>query len=187
MRLILSKLNTKSLLLKHIRLILLFCVFVTFALPVSAQIEWLSWEEAVARNAKEPKKILVDLYTDWCGWCKKMDKTVFTDSVIQAYVKENFYAVKFDAEQKETLVYDGHTFKFNPSSGRRGSHELAYALLDGRMTYPSIVYLDESRNRISISPGFKPADKFITELNFIQGGHYRTKTYQEFKSSLGKE
>ncbi len=170
-----------------LRTLFLLSCFVLVSCSLSAQIEWLSWEEAVKKNQQQPKKILVDVYTDWCGWCKTMDKKVFADPVIAAYVKEHFYAVKFDAEQKETLKYDGHTFNFNTEIGRRGSHELAYALLDGRMSYPSIVYLDENRDRISISPGFKPADKFINELNFIKGGHYRTKTYQEFLTSLGKK
>jgi len=172
--------------MKTIRLSLLLFAVVLFTLPATAQIEWLSWEEAVARHKQNPKKILVDVYTDWCGWCKKMDKQVFTDPKITAYVKENFYAVKFDAEQKATIKYDGHTFKFNTEIGRRGSHELAYSLLDGRMSYPSIVYLDENRNRITISPGFKPANKYINELNFVEGGHYRTKTYQEYLDGLGK-
>lgn len=157
-----------------------------FTCTLSAQIQWMSWEEAVAANKKQPKKLLVDVYTEWCGWCKKMDATVFKDPAIEAYIKENFYAVKFDAEQKETIKYDGHTFNFNPNATRRGVHDLAIALLDSRMSYPSIVYLDEKRDRISISPGFKPADKFINELNFIQGGHYKTKTYQEYLETLGK-
>ncbi len=173
--------------MNRLRTLFLLSCFVLVSCSLSAQIEWLSWEEAVKKNRQQPKKILVDVYTDWCGWCKTMDKKVFADPVIAAYVKEHFYAVKFDAEQKETLKYDGHTFNFNTEIGRRGSHELAYALLDGRMSYPSIVYLDENRDRISISPGFKPADKFINELNFIKGGHYRTKTYQEFLTSLGKK
>ncbi|MEO0733153.1 MAG: DUF255 domain-containing protein [Bacteroidota bacterium] len=170
--------------LLRLSLALLACLF-TFSL--SAQIEWLTWEEAVARNAKAPKKILVDLYTDWCGWCKKMDKQVFADPKIAAYIKENFYAVKFNAEQRATIQYDGHTFKFNDQIGRRGSHELAYALLDGRMSYPSIVYLDERRDRITISPGFKPASKYLYELRYVQGGHYRTRTYEEYLASLGRK
>lgn len=173
--------------MNSLRNLFLLSCFVLFTCSLSAQIEWLSWEQAVEKNKQQPKKILVDVYTDWCGWCKTMDKKVFADPVIAAYVKKHFYAVKFDAEQKETLKYDGHTFNFNTEIGRRGSHELAYALLDGRMSYPSIVYLDENRDRISISPGFKPADKFINELNFIKGGHYRTKTYQEFLTTLGKK
>jgi len=171
-------------LIKRLSLALVATLFICST--ASAQIQWMSWEQAVAANKKEPKKLLIDVYTEWCGWCKKMDKTVFTDPAIEAYVKENFYAVKFDAEQKATIKYDGHEFKFNPNATRRGVHDLAIALLDSRMSYPSIVYLDERRDRISISPGFKPADKFINELNFIEGGHYKTKTYQEYLKTLGK-
>lgn len=152
----------------------------------AAQIEWLSWEEAIARNQEAPRKILVDIYTEWCGWCKKMDKAVFTDDTIVAYVNKNFYAVKLDAEQRESLEYAGHTFRFKADAGRRGAHELAITLLEGRMSYPSIVYLDEEEQRISISPGFKPADRFIKELTFISGSHYETKTYQEFLKTAGK-
>ena len=168
------------------RLAMALAAVLLFTSSATAQIEWMSWDEAVLANKKEPRKLLVDVYTEWCGWCKKMDKSVFTDPKIEAYVKENFYAVKFDAEQKESIQYDGHTFNFNPNATRRGVHDLAIALLDSRMSYPSIVYLDENRDRISISPGFKPADKFINELTFIQGGHYETKTYQEYLKALGK-
>ena len=124
----------------------------------------------------------VDVYTDWCGWCKQMDKKTFGDPVVAAYVREHFYAVKLDAEMRRDLTYDGHRFFFDTTLGRRGAHTLAYALLEGRMSYPSIVYLDEYRDRISISPGFKTADKYIKELRFIEGGHYRTMTFQEYLS-----
>lgn len=170
-------LNMKSLLL-------ILCSFLTFS--ASAQVEWLSWEEAIERNKTEPKRMLVDVYTDWCGWCKKMDKVVFTDPAIAKVISKNFYAVKFNAEQRKAIEWSGHTFSFNENMGRRGAHELAYSLLDGRMSYPSIVYLDDHQSRISISPGFKPADKYINELNFINGGHYRTMNYQEYLKTLGK-
>ena len=169
------------------RILLLATACLFFSTAASAQIEWMSWEEAVAANKKQPKKMLVDVYTEWCGWCKKMDKMVFTDPKVAAYVKENFYAVKFDAEQKKTIQYDGFEFKFNPNATRRGVHDLAVALLDSRMSYPSLVYLDEKRDRISISPGFKAADKLINELKFIQGGHYKTKTYQEYLDVIGRD
>ena len=158
-------------------------LFLAVSLPAAAQIEWMSWEEAVAANKKEPRKLLVDVYTDWCGWCKKMDKTSFADPTVVAFVNEHFYAVKFNAEQKKTIKYQGHEFKFNPEATRRGVHDLAIALLDSRMSYPSLVYLDEQRDRISISPGFKTGDKLLSELTYVQGGHYKTKTYQEFLAS----
>ena len=165
---------------------LILPLFLLFSTCLFAQVEWLSWEEAVARSEEAPKKILVDVYTDWCGWCKKMDKAVFAEPAISKYISENFYAVKFNAEQRESIEYDGHTFKFNQGYGRRGAHELAVTLLDKRLSFPSIVYLDENRSRITISPGFKPADQYINELTFIQGEHYRSMTYQQFLATLGK-
>ncbi|OAV45490.1 DUF255 domain-containing protein [Lewinella sp. 4G2] len=166
---------------------LFFLVCLVFATSLSAQIEWLTWDEAISRTKENPKKILVDVYTEWCGWCKKMDKTVFRDPEIVDYINANFYAVKFDAEQRESLVYEGQQLKFNTDLSRRGAHELAYSLLDGRMSYPSIVYLDEHRDRITISPGYKAPEKYGRELRFIQDNHYKTKTYQEYISSLGEK
>jgi len=141
---------------------------------------WYTWEEAVAANAKEPRKILVDVYTDWCGWCKRMDATTFKDEKVMDYLSKNFYAVKFDAEQKEEIVFDGNTFKFKPY-GRRGAHELAIALLNGRMSYPSIVYLDESFEIITKSPGYKQADAIMKELRYVGENIYKEQKWEEYK------
>ena len=117
-------------------------------------VKWYSLEEAVALQKKKPKKIFIDMYTDWCGWCKRMDATTFTDPAVSAYLNENFYCVKFDAEQKNPVTFQGKTFNFI-TSGSRGYHELAAALLDGQLGYPSFVYLNEKLERITISPGYK--------------------------------
>lgn len=154
--------------------------------PTEPAIEWISWEEAMERMAVEPKKIFVDLYTDWCGWCKRMDATTFVDSDVAEIMNAHFYAVKLNAEQREDIVYDSHTFKYRSDYGRRGVHELAYSLLDGKMSYPSFVYLDENRHRISISPGYKGADTMEVELRFIGEDHFKTTTYQDFQASQGQ-
>ncbi|MBR9923171.1 MAG: DUF255 domain-containing protein [Bacteroidetes bacterium] len=145
------------------------------------KLEWMSWEEMVEAQEKEPRKVLVDVYTDWCGWCKRMDQTTFSDPAIESYLKDNFYAVKFDAEQKEDIIFKGHTLKFKPS-GRRGSHELAVSLLNGRMSYPSLVYLNENLERITISPGYKGPEDLMPELEYIAGEHYISSSFDEFKS-----
>lgn len=147
------------------------------------KIQWMTWTEAISQMEKDPKpkKIMVDLYTDWCGYCKKMDRETFTDPLIVKYVHENFYPVKFNAEKGGAMQYAGHTFKIDPNRGRNGTHTLAFALLDGNLQYPSMVYLDEDQKRIAISPGFKPADSFLKELQFIAGNHYETTDYNTYK------
>lgn len=164
----------------------LLAIFCAFTLPTQpetntaeAPIEWMTWEQAIKASEKNPKKIFVDVYTDWCGWCKRMDKSTFTDPKVASYINKHFYAVKFDAEQKEEIVYKGKTLKYM-AAGRRGVHELAYALLDGRLGYPAFVYLDENQDRITISPGYKTPEVIITELEFIAGEHYKTTSYEDF-------
>lgn len=149
-------------------------------------LKWYSFEEAVALSGKNPKKLFIDVYTDWCGWCKKMDANTFSDPKVAAYLAENFYPVKFNAEQKENIAYKGYTLKFMPNAGRRGAHELAVSLLEGQLGYPSFVYLDENQDRISISPGYKDAKTMLTELKFIAGNHFKTMSYEQFVDKGGK-
>jgi thioredoxin-related protein len=127
------------------------------------------------------KKKLIDLYTDWCGWCKRMDANTFSDPKVADYVNEHFYPIKFNAEQKDSLVHDNYTFKF-VENGRRGFHELAYSLLNGRMSYPSFVYLDENSKRILISPGYKDVNQMLTELKFLAEEIYKTESWEDFNS-----
>ncbi len=153
-------------------------------IAAASKLEWLTWTEAIQRmeSDKKPKKLLVDLYTDWCGYCKKMDRETFSDPWVIDYIKEHFYAVKFNAEKSGDLLYKDHTFTYDQTRGRNGVHTLAFALLDGNLSYPSLVYLDEKQTRIAISPGFKPADSFLTELKFIAGNHFEKMDYNTFKA-----
>lgn len=70
-------------------------------------IEWLSFEEAVKENDSDKKLIFIDVYTDWCGWCKVMDKKTFTDETVKSFMNDNFHNVKLDAEQKEQIQFAG--------------------------------------------------------------------------------
>jgi len=111
-----------------------------------------------------------------------MDATTFKDPSIVKYLNDNFYPVKFNAEQKEDVEFNGTTFKFI-AQGRRGVHQLAYALLDGRLGYPAFVLLDESFARIMVSPGYKKPNQLIKELTFAKEERYKEMSWESFKSS----
>ena len=158
-----------------------------FTLSVSAQeVNWISWNEAheLSQTEKNPKKIFIDVYTDWCGWCKKMDKDTFQNPEVATYMKANFYMVKLDAEGKEDITYNGKTFKFVPQ-GRRGYHEFAAALLQGKMSYPTVVFLDEKLGMLSPVPGYQKVEPFMQIARYFGDNIYKEKDWKTY-SGVGK-
>lgn len=149
----------------------------------SEGIVWMSIEEAEEAAKEEPRKILIDVYTDWCGWCKRMDQTTFQNPVIVDYINQNYYAVKLDAEQKDSIRFKDHTFKF-VKQGKRGYHELAAALLNGRMSYPNIVYLDEDLNLIQAVPGYQNTKSMEQILTYFGQDEFKKQSFEDFVASF---
>ncbi|MES2389005.1 MAG: DUF255 domain-containing protein [Bacteroidota bacterium] len=143
------------------------------------KIEWISIEEAQKRSKKEPRKIVVDVYTSWCGWCKRMDKATFGDPKVAAMINKDFYAVKFNAESPDNVIFKDEVFHYNPSAK---ANELAVKWLKGQMGYPSIVYLDEKLNTISVRAGYEGPEMYPKVLEYFQTKAYKKKTYDEFAS-----
>ncbi len=147
-------------------------------------VKWYTIEEAQELVKTQPRKIYIDMFTDWCGWCKVMDQKTFTDESIAKQLNTDYYAVKFDAEGKENVNFRNQTFKF-VAQGSRGYHELAAALMQGKMSYPTSVFLDENLNVISPLPGYYPPEKLDPILQFIGGDYYKTTNYEQFLATKG--
>jgi len=157
-----------------LRLILLF-FFVTLGFTSNGQeiINWYTWEEGMTKAEDEPKKFIIDLYTDWCGWCKRMDKVTFQNPAIAAYINENYIAIKFNAEQKGEINFKGTSFKFI-DSGRRGYHALAAQLTNGKLSYPTVIFLDEEQEVIQSLPGFLDAETFAPVITYFANDMHTT-------------
>ena len=152
----------------------------------TSAVKWMSFEEAVGKSKTEKRKIFIDVYTDWCGWCKVMDKNTFTDPEIAKLLNEKYYAVKFDAEQTGDVVFRGTTFKFVPY-GNKGAHQLAMALLNNQMSYPNFVFLDEEFRIVPIFekstsvPGYRKPEEFHIFLSFVGGDFFKKTNIQEYQ------
>lgn len=143
-------------------------------------VRWITFEEAVKKSKTEKRPIFIDVYTDWCGWCKVMDKNTFNDPRVAKLLNEHFYPVKFDAEQKEDVIFNGTTFKFVPSGGK-GYHQLAAALLNNQLSYPTVVFLNEDFAIIQPLQGYRKAPEFHKIAKFIGEGHYKSVKWDEWE------
>lgn len=158
-------------------IVLLIFGWQTFA--QNNEIKWISLEQAISLNETHPKKILVDVYTTWCYYCKVMDKNTYSNPKVIAYINANFYPVKFNAEQRENLHFEGKDYKYIPS-GQRGYHEFAVALLSGKLSYPTTVFFDTKTQIITRIPGYLDVKNYEPVLVFIGDNYYTSKNWNDF-------
>ena len=130
------------------------------------KIPWVKIEDLEFLVKKEPRKVIVDAYTAWCGPCKMMDKNTFTDQNVINNMGKNFYAVKFDAESPNEINFWGKTFanpNYKPNRRRNSAHQLSRAL--GVTAYPTLVVLNENLEVIDQIRGYRPGPQLLAELN----------------------
>ena len=124
---------------------------------------WLTIDEAASLKNTDSKMYFVDVYTDWCKWCKVMDQKTFTDPQVIQTLDENFHVVKFNAEQVDIVNWNGQEHIYR-AGGRRGIHSLALELLNGRLSYPSFAILDKDRKPIKVIVGYKSPSQLLQEI-----------------------
>lgn len=143
---------------------LLMCFSGFFAQAQDHKISWITFEELEVKMAEEPKPILIDMYTDWCGWCVRMDRKTFGNKSVASYVDSHYYAVKFNAESKESVVFKGRTYVFKPEIGM---HELASELMMGNRSFPCIVFMEKDMMSVFPVMGYKRVNEFEPIVRFF--------------------
>lgn len=164
----------------------LFLATTSRAQETTTKVNWLTWEQAMELSKKEKKKIVLDVYTDWCKWCEQMDKETFQQPAIAKYLNENYYPVRFDAEQKQTLKYQGKEYKYVKTANNRGYHELTTVFLNDKLSYPSVVFLDENTDLIQAIPGFRSPEEFEQIMTYFAKNFYMTTPWSSYTKSYKK-
>ncbi len=151
----------------------------------SKEINWMSIEEAVAAQKKNPKKIFLDAYTKWCGPCKMLDRNTFHNANVVKYVNEHYYAVKFDAEGPDPITFKGKTYtnpNYKPNKrGRNGVHELSSFF--GVHAYPTMLFFDEEANIIMPATGYLKPQQLEIYLKLVaQDDYKKLKSKEEWEA-----
>lgn len=175
----------------------LFLVLTFFGLTAIAQqkptqqeenglVKWLDFKEAFEQNKKQQKPFLIDVYTDWCGWCKHMMKTTYSNPDLASYINTYFYPVKFNAETTDTIEYLGTKY-VNPEPQRKRSvHQLAVKLLGPNQSYPSTVFAGNNLQFTLLTSGYLDVKKIEPLLIYMVENVFRTTGYNEFEAYYKK-
>ena len=145
-------------------------------------VRWYTVDEAADAMNGEGRKIILELYTDWCGWCKRMEGITLQQPHIAQYLNENFYPIRFNAESKQAINFKDKSYEFVAPPGTTGYHEfVAQFMEDGRLSFPTIVFLDEDLNVIQSMVGFKTPYEFEQIITYFATDHYKKMPWQKYR------
>jgi thioredoxin-related protein len=149
--------------------------------PKNEKLQWLTLAEAEAKIVSRKKAIVIDLYTDWCGWCKVMDRNTYTNPNVVQYIHENFYPVKLNAETKEVLTWRGKQFRYNENYR---VNDYAILLTGGQLSYPSTVILPADGSAPQVIPGYLKTPEMELILKYFGEGHYGKTPFEAYRKDF---
>ena len=153
--------------------------------PEDGLVKWMTFKEAQDANKIHPRPLIIDVYTDWCGWCKHMIKTTYSNPFLANYINSNFYPVKFNAETKDTIEFLGEKY-VNKSNAARSAHDLANKLLNGHLSYPTTLFMNNNFKFQLSAAGYLDIPKIEPLLVFTIENVYLTTSAEEFQKKYSE-
>ena len=164
------------------KIVLVFTALLFIGNISAQEINWVTLEEAVKLQKKKPKKIMMDVYTSWCGPCKLLDKNTFGNKDVINYVNKHYYAVKFDAEGNDVITFKGKTIdnpKYDPAKAKRRNSTHALTRYFKVNAYPTIVFMDEEGKTLAPIRGYQKPDQIELYLKMFKNDDHKDMTGQE--------
>ncbi|TVQ70096.1 MAG: DUF255 domain-containing protein [Balneolaceae bacterium] len=133
---------------------------------------WVSLEEAQSQALDKGRYVLLDVYTEWCGFCRRMNRETYADKRVQEAIDQYFYPVRIDAESSHMVAFQGQSYSMQ---------DLALAF--GVQSFPTTIFLNPQGEPVALQPGFIEAERFHKMLSFVGSESYRTQTFQQYTES----
>jgi thioredoxin-related protein len=146
-----------------------------------SHVNWMNFADVSSNLQKEKRLVLIDVYTDWCGWCKVMDNKTYSNKKVVDYLQDKFYAVKFNAETKDDIVWEGKIYHYNTEYR---CNELALYLLHGQMAFPTTVIIPKDGSQPQAIPGYLPTKDFESIVKYFGEDKYGNIPFEEYQKSF---
>lgn len=147
----------------------------------SSEIHWLTLEELQVKMKEQPRKVYMDVYTDWCGWCKVMEKKTFTNPEVIKYFNNNFYAVRLNAERKDSVYFAGKMYYFAPEYR---ANTLAVELMKGQMSFPTSIFMLEDFQNPQAVPGYLDVSQMEKISRYFGDNTFKHVAWPEYDKSF---
>jgi thioredoxin-related protein len=149
--------------------------------PSADRLKWMNLVDATESLQKEKRPVLIDLYTDWCGWCKVMEKKTYSNKNVMQYVQEKFYPVKVNAESRETITWNGKSYSFNPNYR---TNDFAVYVTQGRLEFPTTVFIPADGGEPQAIPGYLEPKDFELIVKYFGDGGYGKISFEEYRKNF---
>jgi len=170
---------------KKVSIVFIACLFVFSFAKVKPtekeKINWLSIDEVNTKMKSDPKPIIMDIYTNWCYWCKMMDKKTYTNPKVISYINEHFYAVKLNAETKEPVIWNNKDYNYDEANK---VNDFALYATQGQLAFPNTVIFPQKENIPSAIPGFMEPKEIEIILKYFGEGYYKTENFNEYSANF---